>query len=361
MVNNTKLFKKIYGALIGSAIGDVMGGPVEGLTFEKIKERYDVVDTLLPYGDVPVSAHGPFDTCVGAYTDDSRMSKIFASAIIKKGDVANSNDLALEFTKRYHNAKSQIEKDFLEEYYYKAIYKERKEIFGGQPTNGAIMGIAPYGVINACNVQKAHDDAFEASFMALGYARYATAMAAAAISSAMKENSGVHSIIEDMIKAATNHKTKVEGTAFPTWYMYDDVGRKAENLVLKCVKVAEKYSDIFSVQKELRKTVAQDFFADGAETLAIALAFVTLANGNFERAIIGCVNFGRDNDSSASVAGAITGALCGVDAIPEKWIQTVENANEGPPFESIAQSLYEIVVNNHKQNLHNASLLGKLI
>ncbi len=360
-MENTKLFKKVYGALIGSAIGDAMGGPVEGLTYEKIKTDYNIVNTLLKYSSAQVSAHGPFETCAGAYTDDSRLSKIFAQAIIKKGDVANSKDLAMEFAYQYHNAKSTLEKDFIEEYYYKAIYKDNKEVFGGQPTNGAIMGIAPYGVINSCNVQKAHDDAFEASFMALGYARYAAAMAAAAISAAMKENASVQSVLDDMLSAVQCHKRNVEGPAFPSWYMYDDVGRKSEKLVLQSVDIAKKYNDIFSVQKELYGAVVQDFFADGAESLAIAFAFLALTGGNFEKTVIGCVNFGRDNDSSASVAGAIAGALFSVDNIPNQWVQMVESVNEGPIFKNLALSLCEIIVKNHEQNVRNASLLGNLL
>ncbi len=360
-MENTKLFKKAYGALIGSAIGDAMGGPVEGLTYENIKNNYNIVNTLLNYAPAQVSAHGPFKTCAGAYTDDSRLSKILAQAIIKKGDVANSKDLALEFAHQYYNAKSQLEKDFIEEYYYKAIYKENKEVFGGQPTNGAIMGIAPYGIINACNVQKAHDDAFEASFMALGYSRYAASMAAAAISSAMKENASMQSVLDDMLSAVQCHKSKVEGIAFPNWYLYDGVGRKSEKLVLEGVDIAKRHNDIFSVQKELYSAVVQDFFADGAESLAIAFSFLALADGDFEKAIIGCVNFGRDNDSSASVAGAVAGALCTVDSIPEQWVQLVESVNEGPTFKSLALSLCEIIVKNHKQNLRNANLLGELI
>ncbi len=360
-MENTLLFKKVYGALIGSAIGDAMGGPVEGFSYEKIDKDYGHVESLLPYTEIPIAVHGPFDLCAGAYTDDSRMSKVFSSAIIKKGAVANSKDLAKEIIDYYYTADSDLKKSFMEEYYNKAIYGQNKEAFGGQPTNGAIMGITPYGVITPCNPYKAHDDAFEATFMATGYARYATAMAAAAISAAMKDDADSDTIVTDMMDAVKRHKATVEDKLWGECHMYPYVGRKPEDLVEKGVAVSKKYDDIYEMRKELYDSIVQEFFADGAESLAIAIAFFCAAKGNFEKSIIGCVNFGRDNDSSASIAGAIAGALNGIDAIPHEWVDLVEKVNEGPTFREIALSMTKIINKNHEENVKSTQMLSRLI
>lgn len=360
-MNESKLFKKVYGALIGSAIGDAMGGPVEGFDYQRIEKDYGLVDTLLPYTEIPIAVHGPFDLKAGCYTDDSRMCKIFARAIVKKGDVANSRDIAKTFIEYFFTAKTQMEKDFIEEYYNKAIYMDKKEIFGGQPTNGAIMGIAPLGVITPCNPQKAHDDAFEAIFTTVGYARYAASMAAAAISSAMKEGGSYQSVISDMLEAVGKHKSCVEDSGWGECPMYPYVGKKPENLVEECVKVAEKYDDIYEVREELYQTVVQEFFADGAESLAIAMAFFALAKGDFVKSVIGCVNFGRDNDSSASVVGAVAGAFNGVDAIPKEWVDLVEEVNEGPTFYELAEQICSIIERNYRCEKEVVENLNKLM
>ncbi|MBL7007250.1 MAG: ankyrin repeat domain-containing protein, partial [Spirochaetia bacterium] len=65
----------------------------------------------------------------------------------------------------------------------------------------------------------------------------------------------------------------------------------------------------------------------GSESLAIAVDMFCEAKGDFSLTLQGCVNFGRDNDSSAAVGGAVAGALCGASNIPRDWIDTVENAN----------------------------------
>ena len=44
------LFKKVYGCLIGGAIGDALGGPVEGMHYEFIRRLYNGrVTDLMPY------------------------------------------------------------------------------------------------------------------------------------------------------------------------------------------------------------------------------------------------------------------------------------------------------------------------
>jgi hypothetical protein len=59
------------------------------------------------------------------------------------------------------------------------------------------------------------------------------------------------------------------------------------------------------------------------EELPIAIGFILIARGNYQEAVLGAVNYGRDADSIASMAGAITGALGGRDAVPAEWREFV--------------------------------------
>jgi hypothetical protein len=59
------------------------------------------------------------------------------------------------------------------------------------------------------------------------------------------------------------------------------------------------------------------------EELPIAIGFVLIARGDVENAVLGAVNYGRDADSIGTMAGAITGALKGRDAVPAKWREFV--------------------------------------
>ncbi len=52
---------------------------------------------------------------------------------------------------------------------------------------------------------------------------------------------------------------------------------------------------------------------------------VVAARGDFRHAVLGAVNYGRDCDSIATMAGAVTGALG--SPVPEEWAKTVAEAS----------------------------------
>ena len=51
----------------------------------------------------------------------------------------------------------------------------------------------------------------------------------------------------------------------------------------------------------------------------MALGMLVVSGGEFRQAVLGGVNYGRDADSIATMAGAISGALHGMEAIPPEW------------------------------------------
>ena len=179
-------------------------------------------------------------------------------------------------------------------------------------------------------------------------------MAAAAISSAMKPDSTVEKVISDCLDAAKFHKTRMEGVLWPGNELYQYVGLKNEKLIEKGIEIAKKYNDAYKMRDELLGAVVQDFGPDASETLAIAMTMFYAAKGDYVESVKGAVNCGRDNDSSASVAGAVSGAFCGLDKIPAEWIKLVEGVNEKPTFKEIAESICRILIeryNNDKKVL----------
>ena len=354
------LFKKVYGALVGAGIGDAMGGPVEFWYYKKIIEKFGKIETLMPYDREP-NPHGPWKKEAGTYTDDTRLNKLFCQAVLDKRGVPTDKDLAKAIINYYHAADDGLAKQWIEEYYFKAVYREDKNVFGGQPTNGGIMAIAPLGVINPCNPRQALADAYDALFMVEGYSRYSAAIAAAAVSSAMKPDSTVDTIIGDCLEAASYHKSKVEGLLWPATDLYRHVGEKNEQLINKGIEIAKKHGNPYTLRDELLANIQQQFGPDGSETLAIALTMFYAAKGDYAESIKGAVNYGRDNDSSASVAGAIAGAFNGADKIPAEWIELVERVNPTPRFREIAESFCEIITAKQQQDLKVLNNLEELI
>jgi len=346
---NNLLFRKVYGALVGAGIGDAMGGPVEFWHHKKIIEKFGKVDTLMPYDRQP-NPHGPWKTTAGTYTDDTRLNKLFCKAVIDKKSAPTDKDLARAIIGYYHSAPEGLPKQWIEEYYFKAVYREDKNVFGGQPTNGGIMAIAPFGVINPCDPLKALTDAYDALFIVEGCSRYSAAIAAAAISSAMKPGSTVDSVINDSLKAVRVHKSHVEGKLWPATDLYQHVCEKNEQLINKGMEIAKKHGNPYTLRDELLGNIQQQFGPDGSESLAIAITMFYAAKGDYVESIKGAVNCGRDNDSSASVAGAIAGALNGIDKIPSEWVDLVEKVNPGPTFREIAESFCSIITAKYEQD-----------
>ena len=94
----------------------------------------------------------------------------------------------------------EIERSFIEEYYLKGLYGARKVIYGGQPTNGAIMCIAPLGLIHPADPKAAFVTAFELSFVTDGYAKESAAIGAAAVSAAMTPGATPEGIVETALE-----------------------------------------------------------------------------------------------------------------------------------------------------------------
>lgn len=359
-MRGNELYDRVYGCLIGSAIGDAMGGPVELLDHDEISERHGQVTDLLPYTIEP-NAHGPWGTHAGVYTDDTRLAKILASAMIRQQRVATDRDVAAEIIRVFHESDEGLPREFMEEYSMKAVFGDEKQVFGGQPTNGGIMAIAPFGVVNLADPEKALSDAFRAMFFVEGYSRYSAAMGAAAIAAAGKPGATPESIVGDMLEAVAQHKKRVEGPRWQRSHMYSAVAQKNERLIERAVEIASRHGNPSSLKQELIDAVGQQFFADGSETLAIAIAMVVASQGDYVSAVQGAVNLGRDNDSSACVTGAITGALHGASVIPRKWIRAVEAANAAPTLEQVSEDLTDLVVSEHSRRRRHVEHLDALL
>lgn len=338
-----KLWDKIYGALAGLAIGDAMGAPVEMMSFEEIESAYGFVKEFLPYKEEQIGCHGSFSLRAGSYTDDTRMVKLLSQAALKDRGRLDSNTVGMALINGYFQAGSQIEKEFLEEYFYKAALRQDKQIFGGQPTNGGIMCCAPWGILSACAPGQAFDQCFEALFFVEGYARYSAPIAAAAIAQAFCPDAAVGECIEAGLEAIADHKRRREGSQWQNWSSYPQVASKNEELLRRALAIAKEDTAERDFYRRLREATAQPFFADGAETLAVSMAFASRAK-DFRHGILLAVNYGRDCDSSAAVTGALLGALWGVSAIPRPWIQKVEECNPAPGLRQLADGFYEILV-----------------
>ncbi|MBL8164522.1 MAG: ADP-ribosylglycohydrolase family protein [Anaerolineae bacterium] len=352
------LYKKVYGCMLGGAIGDALGGPVELWTTEKIRETYGNLDRFVPYDRAP-SHHGQFRSESGVYTDDTRLKHLLCQAIFNAGGKPRPGDVGHLLAQAYHSAPDDLHQGFVEEYYLKAIWGRDKVIFSGEPTNGAIMANSPLGLICACRPDEAYQLGFDLAFFTDGHAKTAAAMLVAAIAEAMRPNAAVDSIIEAARTAHLRFARRREGDHWHhTPWRYDPNLKFLD----QALEIARRERDVFAIREPLMNLLEWGhLFSESVHTLVVALSMFVAADGDLRQSIIGAVMYGRDKDSYASVVGALAGAFHGADAIPPEWSQPVLAANPDPDMQTYALRLTELIAADYRQLQANLTDLGALI
>ena len=359
-IENTTLFKKVYGCMLGGAIGDAMGGPVEGRewTPEMLREQYGEIDSLMPY-ERPTGYHAHFHKGAGAYTDDTRMKHLLCQAIIEAGGMPKPGDFGHVLARAYHNAPDEMHEGLVEEYYLKAIWGRDKVIFSGEPTNGAIMANSPIGIMAACRPDDAYQAGFDLAFPTDGYAKTASAMMVAAIASAMNPSATIDTIIEDTRNAHLKFAERREGPRWNTLpWKYDP----NLHFLDKGIEIAREAKDYIETQEKLYETLEWGhLFSEATHTLVVPLAMFVNCGGDFKQSITACVMYARDNDSYASVVGALAGAYHGVEVIPEDWINTVTSANPETDIHALSVEMTNLIIQDYTRTMDAMNSLGSLI
>ena len=78
----------------------------------------------------------------------------------------------------------------------------------------------------------------------------------------------------------------------------------------------------------------------GEEALAISLYCALASREDWEAAVLMAVNHSGDSDSTGCITGAILGALHGVEALPQPWVSQLESA---AGIRAVAHDLYRVV------------------
>ncbi|MGI9627159.1 MAG: ADP-ribosylglycohydrolase family protein, partial [Longimicrobiales bacterium] len=129
----------------------------------------------------------------------------------------------------------------------------------------------------------------------------------------------------------------------------------------EALKIAREVGDPFAIQEPLYEALEWGhLFSEATHTLVVPFAMFVAAGGDFRDSVVGSVMYGRDNDSYATIAGALAGAFHGVDAIPPEWIGPVVEANPEVDMHALAVSLTELVSKESTQLTEVASELDSL-
>ncbi|MBT5872085.1 MAG: ADP-ribosylglycohydrolase family protein [Candidatus Latescibacteria bacterium] len=336
---------KIRGGLIGSAIGDAMGGPVEMWAPHRISETHGWVDSLLPYTMPPNPTYvWEPDAIPGSYTDDTRLKLLAVRLILEEASDLTPISLASRFVACHANAKDgSLEKEWYSE--WAAVgrsfiknggtgydYPGLHGFYGGEMVCGGLITLPAVGFVFEGNEEAAYDLAYRLAFFDLGYARDATALATVFVARAMRDGASVDSVLS----GADYDPYNLSGRQI--------FGRVCGRYIERAIDVAKQAKTRQELIADMHEQLIRSTPCDPAEMLAFTVAILKWVDGDPKAAIPLAVNAGRDNDSIAGVVGMIAGTLHGIDALPMDWIGTVLKANPEPDIEDMASQLVEVVV-----------------
>ncbi|MEU7097495.1 ADP-ribosylglycohydrolase family protein [Streptomyces longwoodensis] len=333
---------RITAALVGAAVGDALGGPVEGYSPDQILGRHGgrVHGVVGPWnGDAWRTARplAPYHKGDGHVTDDTLMTHALVRVYARVRDHLDAYAVAdhlvpdLMTTPRWipelEAEALPLQRIFLAEKWLVARlhygHVDPREAGVGNIVNcGAAMYMAPVGLVNAAHPRAAYAEALDvAGAHQSSYGREAAGVFAAAVAAACAPGATPESVVGACLALAK------DGT---------------RTAVERVCEVAARHTDTESALRPLREavapydTVGPDYRAPslGArrpsrlhaiEELPVALGMVVAAGGDYRQAVLGAVNYGRDCDSIATMAGALAGAL-GSPA-PEEWAKQVGEAS----------------------------------
>lgn len=345
---NSSFGSKIAGALYGGAIGDGIGAPVEGLLRSEILRLVGPVKGFIRPTErrdgAWVFVDRPDGKGDGRITDDTLMVEALLSAYQEKRGHLDALDYRDVFAplvagRAVWIPEYQREAPILdrlasaEQIQIKALLNSNRDprFFGSllfQITCGAAMFAWPIGAVNAGDPQGAHREA-EAFFSAQthSYGLDQAAVMAAAMAAALVPGASARNVVDAALSVAR------DGT------------REMIRLAIGALKPgADRDTDLPAIRSAVQPlhhkrthvtdTLEMELLAADvgkpsnrglesrlhtSEELPVALAMLLRADGDPVESICAGAEYGEDADSIAAMAGSLSGALRGWEALPESW------------------------------------------
>ena len=346
----TWLQDRAAAVLAGAAVGDALGGATEGFAPDAIAERYGgAVTGIVPpfHADWatrrPIS---PYHKGDGHVTDDTLMTQALVQVYATRRDhldaYAMAEDLVplllgqVRWIPELERETVLLQRVFLAEKWLVARLQyghvDPREAGVGNIVNcGAAMYMAPVGVVNAGSPERAYAEAIDmAGAHQSSYGREAAGVFAAAVAAALMPHATVDDVVDAALRlardgtrdaiAAVVAAARVLQRAKGRPESMRETGDRLRAAVAPFDTVGDRYREPSMDARRPSRTKS-------IEELPIALGLLVVHGGAFRESVLGAVNYGRDADSIASMAGAIAGALGGPEAVPDEWLQAVATAS----------------------------------
>lgn len=276
---------RFRGLMVGTAVGDCLGRPVEG--HRTVGKGY--IEEIL--GSPPSLI----------YTDDTAMTMVVAESLLAS-DGFEGSDMALRFAEEYSNQPHRGYGRSVVQVFMKVSRgvpwaEAARSQFGGQGSygNGAAMRVAPVALWAFPEVE-------DAAVLAGETAKTTHTHPAGVEGAVIQAVAAVHALREDVLQASLLREleSRVETDEFRPR--------------LKSLRDCLEARDDDRARLHLGNCVS-------AQTSVLTALYCFLVSDDFEQAIVKAVCMGGDTDTIAAMAGALAGARFGLGGIPDIWAQ----------------------------------------
>ncbi|WP_020531487.1 ADP-ribosylglycohydrolase family protein [Flexithrix dorotheae] len=401
LLKKEALYDKILGMLVGSAIGDAMGAPTEMWSRENIKINYGFVDQLDTMVRAP-SAEGTweYNLPAGGTTDDTRWKKLIMEFLIESENGFLDNSRALDDQQFAEFILSKYQKDiqslkntdgfspepfevnarkmaWLQEWAMVAKPFAEKDLngyafalnkfYGGEMTCAGMLYAPALGAFYPSQPELAYSETYKLCLFDIGYARDISALTGAMVAEALRENPSKPAILNVVRDIDPQHyfKSRLVGrSAFRNYQIAKSIVYEANQLDKSQVDISRlifpknKPFDTLHVARmqkafELLDGNNQDMPFHAAEIFLVNLTAIMFCDFDFESSLAFVINYGRDNDTTAAVTGAILGAFHGANNLPPKMVDQVLTVNKeqlGIDLEQLANDFTEKILTQQESS-----------
>lgn len=374
-VNTTQLadsvfYDKVLGALVGSAIGDAMGASTEMWHRKEIQLTYGYINGLTP-ALREQSPEGTWDHNLldGATTDDTRWKSLMVHYFkVNESDTNPENfaDFIIEYYNTLTNSLAnkdiqintykldiQIEKiDWIKEWARVALaYKKdnknylqaQNRFYGGEMSCAGQLYSPMVGLISKSPAD-AYQKAYDLSLFDIGYAKDITALVSTMtfmatrtqrIDSIMSvgnfvdpigyaDSRLVGRIPTSILISSQKNVRRINEMVLDSTLLNDTINYKIPKGFKGSKPDWIRQEMLYHLLEKEERSIA----FHSAEIWQILVTALEFGQGDFQKTMQFIVNYGRDNDTVAAVAGMILGAKLGYKALPPQLKETVIKVNK---------------------------------
>ncbi|MDQ4074632.1 MAG: ADP-ribosylglycohydrolase family protein [Chloroflexota bacterium] len=345
------LHNRVFGGLMGAALGDAMGAATEQHQIDEILAEHGGLlrELVAP----PIDTFSESDIA-GLVTDDSSQMFALAQALIESGGDLDEQTwlntlLHWSQTSPMRDHMGPTTRPLLEALargestnHIGTVGRSTRKLTSMGTTNGAAMRVAPAGLVHPGDVESAvrlawvtcqptHDTQIAAS---------GAGAIAAGVATALLPGADVFTVVRSCLEGArlgeqigSQEGRKVAGP---------NIRRRIE----LAIETALQASSFEEALRNIEATVGNSVMM--VESVPAAVGIFVAAAGSPLECAVGGTNIGNDTDTIAAMAGALGGALHGYDALPQQMVTTIREVNQ-EDIPRLAGGLTEIAWHNLQQ------------